>query len=113
MSKIGLVRFSPVKAISSRWTGAATQDEIKEIARKTTSAVVLTGTRRQVGEQVRLSLHLFNANGTDALGHWKVDTSLSDGGKSLHAIDDLASSIYLLLEAKGRETSLADRSCYG
>src|SRR5439155_25256434 len=78
MSIYGPSRVGVIEKPPSRWTGAALQDEIRDAARENKSRFVLSGTRRRVGPNVRLSLHLLGENGADVLGHWIVETPATE-----------------------------------
>jgi serine/threonine protein kinase/tetratricopeptide (TPR) repeat protein len=80
MSKVGV---SAVRAAEQapRWTGAGTQEEIDETAKKTGNRAVLTGTLRKAQSGTRYSLHLINPASHELLGTW-----IFEGSNDLNAL---------------------------
>ena len=108
MSIYGPSRVALVKEPPRRWTGAVLQDEIEETSRRVQSRAVLTGTRRYIDGQTRVSLHLIGENGTDVLGNWLIDANAADPIWSLHEVPDLAGLIYKLLDQKTDSAAAED-----
>ena len=83
MSNVGV---SAVRAAErwSRWTGAGTQEEVDETAKKTGNRAVLTGTLRKVPSGTRYSLHLVNPASHELLSTW-----IFEGNENLRVLLDL------------------------
>ena len=91
-AKLGPSDVRPIGRMLRRWTGAGIQDEVNEAATVTRARAVLTGTRRQVGNHTRISLHLLGPNASSVLGDWLLDEN------STGTLAKLAGPIYSALE---------------
>jgi serine/threonine protein kinase/tetratricopeptide (TPR) repeat protein len=85
-----------------RWTGAGTQEEVDEAAKKTGNRAVLTGTLRKVPSGTRYSLHLINPANHELLGIWIFEGS--DDLGALLQMHKVGASAYELL---GKHSSRA------
>jgi serine/threonine protein kinase/tetratricopeptide (TPR) repeat protein len=79
-----------------RWTGAGTQEEVDETAKKTGNRAVLTGTLHKVPSGTRYSLHLINPASHELLGTWIFEGS-NDLSALLH-LHKVGASAYELLD---------------
>jgi serine/threonine protein kinase/tetratricopeptide (TPR) repeat protein len=85
-----------------RWTGAGTQEEVDETAKKTGNRTVLTGTLRKIPSGTRYSLHLINPASHELLGTWIFEGS--DDLSALLQMHKVGASAYELL---GKHSSRA------
>jgi serine/threonine protein kinase/tetratricopeptide (TPR) repeat protein len=98
LAKYGPARVALIDSAHRYWTGAATQDEVREATRDTGTRFALAGTFRRVNEKVRVSIHLLRNNGTEVLRNWLIETNASELEPGLLAARDLAGSIYALID---------------
>ncbi len=85
--------------VPTNWTGASTQEEIRTIARRSNTRVVLSGTVRRIDGRRRVSLRLMREDGTSVLSSWITELGASDDlGRVLSAPGEQR-SLYSLLDA--------------
>jgi serine/threonine protein kinase/tetratricopeptide (TPR) repeat protein len=108
MKTQGPSRITRLDKVGPHWTGAALQDEIREVSNRTKSRAVLEGTRRIVNGNARVSLHLVRENGADVLGNWLIELNPADPLLSPNGAPDLAASIYKLLDQSTSPASAED-----
>jgi len=94
MSSVGISAVRDME-LPPRWTGAGTQEEVEEVAKKSGCRSILTGTRRKVPAGTRYSLHLINPAGHELLDTWIFEGS--DDLAALLRVHDVGASAYELL----------------
>ncbi len=107
LSSFGPCRVTLVKQPLRHWTGAGLEDETKEALRYGKTQFVLSGTRRRVAGNTRLSLHLIGANGSDVVGNWVREVP-TGAGEIAGATADVYGSVYQLLDSRGRSAVNAE-----
>jgi tetratricopeptide (TPR) repeat protein/TolB-like protein/predicted Ser/Thr protein kinase len=105
MSSVGVAAIHAAER-APHWTGAGTQEEVDETAKKTGNRAVLTGTLRKIPSGTRYSLHLINPASHELLGIWIFEGS--DDLSALLQMHKVGASAYELLDKHSSRTTPVD-----
>ena len=98
--KIGLGKVEPLAESPPRWTGAGTEEEVEEAAKRTGNRNVLSGTMRKLPNGGRrYSIHLFRPAGNQLLASWSFETGDGDSPADALAKQRIAAIAYPLLSS--------------
>jgi serine/threonine protein kinase/tetratricopeptide (TPR) repeat protein len=75
VSAISPSEFRRAEAAPAEWSGIGTEEEIRQVARQSHSATVLSGTIREIQGKRRIAMRLVRENGSDVLATWQFDTT--------------------------------------
>ena len=100
MSAFGPVRLTVLASPPPKWTGIGNVDSVRIAAQRTRSRVVIAGTSRQLGQMMRLSLHLIKDDGADTSGGWTWEMRAREDIAGSLTKQKMATAIYRLLDPK-------------